>query len=81
MQNAIKIVIGDPVEKFSSKSAKILDVFTKTIDDLKIVNNAIEKEEAERIEAKKELDRELESLAITKEKNLSVIGKITKIFE
>ena len=75
------LLLGDSVESLRTESSDILDVFTKTVDELNDVNQRINDKEQEKLEEQKRLANELDALAITKTRNLKIIDNINKILE
>lgn len=69
------------VENISQKSSRILDVFTKTVDDLTILNTEIDFQSENLEKEKARIEADLATLNQHKEKHNSVISKINKIFE
>lgn len=69
------------VERLQTKSSNILDVFTKTVNELKSVNDEIQTSREETISRISQLELDLSSLNETRVKNESVILKIEKILE
>lgn len=71
----------DRAKQAENKSKKIVDVFTKTVNDLQEVNTAIDGHIDTHTEKKRKIEEKLTSLAQTKANNAKVIDKINKIFE
>lgn len=69
------------VASLQSQSDKIVDVFTKTIDDLSAVNKEAETLTVEKTAEIQKLETEVEVLQEIQTKNKTVISKIQKIFE
>jgi hypothetical protein len=63
------------------QSDKIVDVFTKTIDDLSAVNKEANELTVEKTAEIQKLETEVEVLQEIQTKNQTVISKIQKIFE
>ena len=72
---------GDPIDGLSKDSQGIVDIFTRTVDDLKELNTQIDIHSVERENAIKKLTLEMEKLSSIKGDNEKVISKIAKIFE
>jgi len=72
---------GSQVEKLQKKSENVLSVFTKTVNDLKNINDSVEKEVAIREDEKRILEQELSALNEVRAKNNLVVSKINKFFE
>lgn len=68
-------------QKAVDASAKIVDVFTKTVTDLQAVNEQIDNHEMATNEKISKLNSNLRTLKTTRENNNKVIAKISKIFE
>lgn len=82
MIDKIKIaILGDSVESLSNESGQILDVFTKTVQELAGVNSRIANQEQEKVEEKRRIEQDLTTLATVKAKNIKVIDNINKILE
>ena len=71
--------VKNKVEQLQSKSDNILDVFTKTVNDLSKVNDEAAKEASNRRAEAAQLLSEAESLDTVVTKNSKVIGKINSI--
>ena len=69
------------VASLQSQSDKIVDVFTKTIDDLSAVNKEANELTVEKTAEIQKLETEVEVLQEIQTKNQTVISKIQKIFE
>ena len=69
------------VVSLQSQSDKIVDVFTKTIDDLSAVNKEANELTVEKTAEIQTLETEVEVLQEIQTKNQTVISKIQKIFE
>ena len=69
------------VASLQSQSDKIVDVFTKTIDDLSAVNEEANALTVEKTAEIQKLETEVEVLQDIQTKNQTVINKIQKIFE
>lgn len=65
----------------TSKSQSIVDVFTKTQEDLKGLNEIIEKQRLKKEAEIKRLTDETNELGVLRAKHSAVISKIDKIFE
>jgi hypothetical protein len=63
------------------QSDQIVDVFTKTIDDLSAVNKEANELTVEKTAEIQKLETEVEVLQEIQTKNQTVISKIQKIFE
>lgn len=74
-------ILGDSVESLSNESGQILDVFTKTVQELAGVNSRIATQEQEKAEEKRKIEEDLATLATVKAKNNKVINNIHKILE
>ena len=81
MKVKLPSISKNPVESVAKKSAKILDVFTSTVNELKTVNNEINGHISTHEDEKRKIEENLRSLNQTKEDNNKVISKIEKIFE
>lgn len=81
MANIKEAILGNPVTKLQETSTTILDVFTKTVNDLEKVNKNADTEISARQEAIKKAQSETEILNAVKTKNEKVIAKIARIFE
>jgi len=64
-----------------AQSDQIVDVFTKTIDDLSTVNKEANELTVEKTAEIQKLETEVEVLQEIQNKNQTVISKIQKIFE
>jgi hypothetical protein len=64
-----------------AQSDQIVDVFTKTIDDLSAVNKEANELTVEKTAEIQKLETEVEVLQEIQNKNQTVISKIQKIFE
>jgi hypothetical protein len=64
-----------------AQSDQIVDVFTKTIDDLSAVNKEANELTVEKTAEIQKLETEVEVLQEIQTKNQTVISKIQKIFE
>jgi hypothetical protein len=62
-----------------NKSSKIIDVFTKTVSDLTIVNQEIDQEREVKINQLQEIDQEITSLNDVKTSNDKIINRINTI--
>lgn len=71
--------VKNKVEQLQSKSDNILDVFTKTVNDLSKVNDEAVREASNRRAEAAQLLSEAESLDTVVTKNSKVIGKINSI--
>lgn len=82
MKELIKRVI-DPngIEAISSKSENILDVFTKTVEDLNDLNVKIDKQAAKKEEERLKITSQLDLLSKMKAQHGKVIQNIKKILE
>lgn len=69
------------VQRLKDRSQSILDVFTKTVSDLTLVNQQIETEEKLRQEKIASINLELKSLEETKTSNTKVIDRINSILK
>jgi hypothetical protein len=69
------------VASLQEQSNKIVDVFTKTIDDLSAVNKEANELTVEKTAEIQKLETEVEVLQEIQTKNQNVISKIQKIFE
>lgn len=67
-------------QQLQKDSGKILDVFTRTVDSLKAINEVADSSISENERKKAEIDKELVSLNEVKTKNSVVIDKIEKLF-
>ena len=81
MASIAETILGNPVTKIQEQSKSILDVFTKTVDDLEKVNKDVDTQVATREEIIKKAQSETELLNAVKTKNTAVIAKIARIFE
>lgn len=72
---------SNSVEALKRKSASIVDVFTRTVEDLNEVNQEIQKTAEEKAAEKARLEADLAILNLQKDENTRVINKIQKIFE
>ena len=79
--NILRRLFESRVEKAHRQSASILDIFTKTTEELSKLNNFIEQETALKIEAQRKLAEDIQKLGTLKENHDKVITKIAKIFE
>jgi len=75
------LLTGNSVKKLQQKSASILDVFTSTVNQLRTVNETVEKEAVIREMEKERIEKELSELQTIKSNNEAVINKISKILE
>lgn len=64
-----------------SRSGKIVNIFTKTTESLKKVNDDADLSTEEKQKKKEKLEQELTALQVLKENNSKVITKIQQIFE
>ena len=71
--------VKNKVKQLQSKSDNILDVFTKTVNDLSKVNDEAVREASNRRAEAAQLLSEAESLDTVVTKNSKVIGKINSI--
>lgn len=71
--------VKNKVEQLEAKSASILDIFTKTVNDLNKVNEEASKEASNRKAEAAQLLSEAESLETVVANNSKVIGKINSI--
>lgn len=69
------------VASLQEQSEKIVDVFTKTIDDLSAVNKEASELTVEKTAEIQKLETEVGVLQEIQTKNQTVISKIQKIFE
>lgn len=69
----------DAVKKLQEKSDGIISVFTKTINELKVVNDEVDKELTSREQEKARIENELVLLNTTKAKNTTTINKINSL--
>ena len=69
------------VASLQKQSDQIVDVFTKTIDDLSAVNKEANELTVEKTAEIQKLETEVEVLQEIQTKNQTVISKIQKIFE
>ena len=81
MASITEAILGNPVIKIQEQSKSILDIFTKTVDDLEKVNKDVDTQVATREEIIKKAQSETELLNAVKTKNTAVIAKIARIFE
>jgi hypothetical protein len=81
MASITETILGNPVTKIQEQSKSILDVFTKTVNELESINISAEAELLKRDDLIKKAQEEQAVLNATKTKNLTVISKINKIFE
>lgn len=81
MASITETILGNPVTKIQEQSKSILDVFTKTVNELESINISAEAELLKRDDLIKKAQEEQAVLNATKTKNLAVISKINKIFE
>lgn len=72
---------GESVDKLHNHSQGILDVFTKTVENLQKVNSRLDTHTTEKETAKKKLEDDLNRMVLIKTNNEKVIAKIGKIFE
>jgi hypothetical protein len=64
-----------------TKSKSVLDIFTKTVEDLSLLNNNIDTEARAKQEEIDRLTSEMNMLNDLKEQHIKVIGKINNLFE
>lgn len=69
------------VASLQTKSKSIVDVFTKTVTELKSVNSEVDKLSNEKSEQRNKLDQELVELSEVKASNERIVSKIEKILE
>jgi t-SNARE complex subunit (syntaxin) len=69
------------IQKVQRKSAEIVSIFTKTVNDLTTVNGEIETQVQDKEEEKQEIEKDLHTLRTLKEENTKVIGKINQLFQ
>lgn len=77
----MSIFTVDPVKKVTKKSAKIVDVFTKTVTNLNKANAEIDNHIESHTAEKQRIEDNLTTLNAVKESNNKVINKVNKIFE
>ena len=68
------------IKKLQEKSRSIIDVFSKTIDELSVVNSDIKLLSEEKVAEKAKIDEELALLANQEASNQKVIENIKKVF-
>lgn len=73
--------VKNKVEQLEAKSASILDIFTKTVNDLNKVNDEASREASNRKAEAAQLLSEAESLETVVANNSKVIGKINSILK
>jgi hypothetical protein len=64
-----------------TKSKSVLDIFTKTVNDLEVLNNFIDFEAVAKQEEIDRLTSEMNMLNDLKEQHTKVISKINNLFE
>ena len=69
------------VDALKKKSAGIVDIFTRTVQQLAAVNEEINAVAEQKTEEKARLEMEVTHLLVQKQDNDRVIEKIKKIFE
>lgn len=72
---------SNSVEALKRKSASIVDVFTRTVEDLNDVNQEIQKVAEDKAAEKARLEADLAILNLQKDENSRVIRKIEQIFK
>ena len=75
----MSLLSSNTVDKLRNQSNNILDVFTSTINDLQAVNSNVDSTMATKQEQKVKIENDLNALQQIKQKNDSVIDKISKI--
>jgi len=71
----------DSVLELQDRSKNVVDVFTRTVEDLKQINHDIQNLSEKKEQEKAKLEGELATLDGQKVSNNKVIEKINKIFE
>lgn len=74
-------LFGRQPSNLAKRSGKIVNVFTKTSDSLRKVNQEADLSADEKDKKRLKLEQELKDLEIIKKENEKVISKIEKIFE
>lgn len=69
------------VESLKKRSVAVLDVFTRTIEELSTINEEIKKVSEEKAAEKARIEADLAVLGLQQAENIRVVRKIEKIFE
>lgn len=69
------------LKSLQNRSKSIVDVFTKTVDDLNVVNTDIRMLATEKEIEKAKIEEQLVTLAEQEAQNTNVINKINQIFK
>lgn len=69
------------LESIVEDSSRVLDVFTKTVDELSAINTRVDEEVTKKQEEKAKLEKDIETLTVTGERNAKIINKIEKLLE
>lgn len=77
----MSLLKSSSVNSLKDRSKKIVDVFTKTVDDLTQVNADIQKVAEQKAIEKARIEADLTALTTQQDDNNRVISKIQKIFE
>lgn len=77
----IKNIIQGEIPTLQKESANIIDVFTKTINDLDLVNDKISNAWSARNNKIAELEKEQKALEDTKKTNNKIRDKLTSILK
>ena len=78
--NVFQMSSEKSIKKLQEKSRSIIDVFSKTIDELSVVNSDIKLLSEEKVAEKAKIDEELALLANQEASNQKVIENIKKVF-
>lgn len=68
------------IKRIQNRSAHILDIFTRTIKDLSIINANIDDAKDTRVEKMSTLQVEINDLQLVKDNNDKIITKINSLF-
>lgn len=72
----MQLPVINKLASIRSKSAKAISVFQKTVSDLTLANEEIDKARAVRAEKVVKIEKELDELATIRQQNSAFIGKL-----
>ncbi len=75
----IKNPFKGELDSIVEDSARVLDVFSKTVTELTSINKRVDAEKTVKLEEKAQLEEQIAILTLTQEKNAKVIGKIENL--
>lgn len=75
----IKNPFKGELDSIVEDSARVLDVFSKTVNELTSINTRVDAEKAVKLEEKAQLEEQIAILTVTQEKNAKVISKIENL--